>query len=95
MQIDREFPSKSGEESDHGLTPKAQVLLNALRAAEDWLNRSQLAQGAKKTALNKWDLILLDKLLAARLIEMRQRLRHGPIGYEWQYRAVKSDHDAE
>lgn len=40
-------------------------------------------------------MVLLDKLAEGGLIETRQIPRHGPIGYEWQYRAVQIDHDAE
>jgi hypothetical protein len=71
------------------------LLLEALREANDWINRSELARRTEKSALNKWDMVLLGKLADARLIETRQIPRHGPIGYEWQYRAVQVDHDAE
>lgn len=70
------------------LTPQAQQLLDALREAEDWINRTELAKRVNKTALNKWDVILLAKLVDAGLIETMQIPRHGPIGYEWKYRAV-------
>ena len=39
----------------------------------------------------KWDIVLLGKLADAGLIETRQIPHHGPIGYEWQYRAVSID----
>ncbi|MDX2138169.1 MAG: helix-turn-helix domain-containing protein [Chloroflexota bacterium] len=70
------------------LTPQAQQLLDALREASDWLNRTELAKRVGKTALNKWDVILLAKLVDSGLIETKQTPRHGPIGYEWKYRAV-------
>ncbi len=73
------------------LTPQAQHLLDVLRAAEGWVNRTELAKLAQKTALNKWDFALLGKLTEAELIEQRQVARHGPIGYEWQYRAIDSE----
>jgi len=70
------------------LTPQAQVILDALREAGDWVGRSELATKLNKNALNKWDVVLLGKLSDAGLIEMRQIPHHGPIGYEWQYRAI-------
>jgi len=70
------------------LTPQAQQILDALHQAADWINRTELAKRLGKTALNKWDVILLAKLVDAGLIETMQIPRHGPIGYEWRYRAV-------
>lgn len=70
------------------LTPQAQQLLDALRQAGDWINRTALARRVDKTALNKWDVILLAKLVDAGLVETMQIPRHGPIGYEWKYRAI-------
>jgi hypothetical protein len=46
-----------------------------------------LGDTANKNALNKWDIVLLGKLADAGLIETQQVPHHGPIGYEWQYRA--------
>ncbi len=77
------------------LTPQAQQLLDLVREAEGWVNRTKLARRTGKSSLNKWDLVLLDRLVEAGLIEARQIPRHGPIGYEWQYRAVQTDQDAE
>ena len=70
------------------LTPQAQQIFDALRQAGDWINRTELAKRVGKTALNKWDVILLAKLVDAGLVETMQIPRHGPIGYEWKYRAV-------
>jgi len=77
------------------LTPQAQAILEVLREAGGWVNRSALARQIGKSTLNKWDLVLLDKLADARLIETRQIPRHGPIGYEWQYHALPGHPDAE
>jgi DNA-binding HxlR family transcriptional regulator len=77
------------------LTPQGQILLDALREAGDWVNRSAIAKIAGKSALNKWDLVLLERLVEVGLIETKQIPRHGPIGYEWRYRAVQPDQDAE
>ncbi|GEM_PF-4048517 len=70
------------------LTPQAQQLLDALHQAGDWINRTELARRMEKSALNKWDVILLAKLVDSGLIETMQIPRHGPIGYEWKYRAI-------
>ncbi len=78
---------------DPNLTPQAQLLLKTLREAKGWINRSEIARRTGKSALNKWDLVLLGKLADARLIETRQIPRHGAIGYEWQYRALPVDSD--
>lgn len=74
------------EEKEFKLTPKAELLLEALREAGDWINRTALAASIDKKSLNKWDVILLDKMDTAGLIEIRKIDHHGPIGYEWQYR---------
>lgn len=76
------------EQDSSTLTPQAQHLLDVLRAAGRWVNRTELAKLAGKSALNKWDIVLLTKLVEATLIESCQIPHHGPIGYEWQYRAV-------
>ncbi|GAB4523309.1 MAG: hypothetical protein OHK0046_36830 [Anaerolineae bacterium] len=73
---------------DPKLTPKAQALLDVLKEMDGWMGRADLAARLNKKALNKWDIVLLSKLHDAGLIEMRQIPHHGPIGYEWQYRAV-------
>ena len=72
---------------DYQPTPQAQAILDALKELGDWVNRSALATKLNKNALNKWDVILLGKLADAGLVETQQVPRHGPIGYEWQYRA--------
>lgn len=79
------------ESNQAPLTPQAERLVNALRSTENWINRAELARLSGKSALNKWDMVLLGKLAATKLIETRRVQRHGPIGYEWQYRAVKSE----
>jgi hypothetical protein len=95
MQVYQEFRYMTDQKPDVNLTPKAEALLEALREAADWINRSELARRTDKSALNKWDLVLLDKMSDAGLIETRQIPRHGPIGYEWQYRALPVEPDAE
>ena len=72
-------------------TPKAQEILDALYEAGEWIGRAALAAKLDKNALNKWDIVLLGKLADAGLIETRQIPHHGPIGYEWQYRALSID----
>ena len=72
---------------DYKPTQQAQVILDALKELGDWVNRSALATKLNKKSLNKWDIVLLGKLADAGLIETQQVSHHGPIGYEWQYRA--------
>lgn len=79
------------DESQPKLTPKALALLDVLRQVGGWINRSDLAVHLSKKTLNKWDIVLLGKLEDAGLMEMRQIPHHGPIGYEWQYRAISSN----
>lgn len=71
-------------------TPKAQEILDSLYEVGEWMSRSALAAQLSKNALNKWDVVLLGKLADAGFIETRQIPHHGPIGYEWQYRAASS-----
>lgn len=71
------------------LTPMTQKLLSILQEHDDWINRSRLAQKMQKSALNKWDVVLLNKLLEQDFIEIRKVRHHGPIGYEWQYRSIQ------
>lgn len=72
------------------LTPMAQKLLSILQEHDDWINRSSLAQKMQKSALNKWDVVLLNKLTEWDFVEIRKVRHHGPIGYEWQYCAIQS-----
>ena len=72
------------------LTPQGQQILDVLRETADWVGRAALAAKMKKS-LNKWDIALLGKLETAGLIETRKVPHHGPIGYEWQYRAVTEE----
>lgn len=76
---------------DYSPTPKAQAILDVLHEAGEWIGRAELASRLNKNALNKWDIVLLSKLGDAGLIEMRQIPHHGPIGYEWQYRAISNN----
>lgn len=96
MQIDKSGVHMTSQTPDSTeLTPQGQMLLDALREAGDWVNRSAIAKMAGKSALNKWDLVLLERLAEMGLIETKQIPRHGPIGYEWRYRAVQPGQDAE
>lgn len=72
------------------LTPQGQQILDVLHEVGDWVGRAALATKMKKS-LNKWDIALLSKLTSAGLIESRKIPHHGPIGYEWQYRAVAGE----
>ncbi len=72
-------------------TPKGQAILEVLTQEKHWINRSELAARLNKPLLNKWDILLLGKLTDAGLIETRKVRHHGPIGYEWPYRAVSNN----
>ena len=76
---------------EYTLTPRAWEHLNALFEVGKWIGRSELATRLNKNALNKWDIRLLSKLADAGLIETRRIPHHGPIGYEWQYRALSKN----
>lgn len=77
------------------LTPMAQKLLSILQEQEDWINRSNLASMLHKSVLNKWDVVLLSRLAEGNFIEVRKVSHHGPIGYEWQYRAIPQNPKSE
>lgn len=70
------------------ITPQGQQLLEALRQADDWIGRAEIAQRVSKTSLNKWDVGMLKKLEDEGLIEARKKPHNSPIGYEWEYRAI-------
>lgn len=91
MQKPPDVPMQVGLALPDQLTPKARAILDVLSQTDGWLKRSALAARLTKTMLNKWDIVLLGKLTDAGLIETRQVPRYGPIGYEWQYRAVSTD----
>ena len=59
------------------LTPQAQQLLELMREANDWINRSRLAKLSGKIALNKWDLVLLERLGLVSLFVVRRWRRLG------------------
>ncbi len=59
VQMQYKFFEDVQQPLDVRLTPMAQKLLNMLREHDDWINRSRLAQKMQKTALNKWDIVLL------------------------------------
>jgi hypothetical protein len=77
------------------LTPCAQQLYDALAKVGNWVNRTELAKLTGNSALNKWDLVLINKLVETGLIEIKQIPHHGLINYEWQYRALKGNADEE
>ncbi len=73
--------------SESPLTPQARHIYELLSEAGKWVGRAELATKLGKSTLNKWDIALLARLTALGLIESRKIPYHGPIGYEWQYRA--------
>lgn len=70
------------------LTEHGQKLLSIIRAARgEWVTRSFIAEALERNKLYVWDTKLLDDMAAGGLIEVKKRDIHGPIGYEYQYRA--------
>ena len=51
------------EQDSLTLTPQPQHLIDILRAAGRWVNRTELAKLAGESALNKWDIVLQTKLI--------------------------------
>jgi hypothetical protein len=72
--------------AEETLTPHARHILQHLTEIGTWANRGELAKRMQKNKLNKWDIVLLEKLVEGGLIETRKTPFHGPIGFEWQYR---------
>jgi len=83
------------QSSSKKLTPMAEKLLDLLQKQDDWINRSDLASLLHKSVLNKWDVVLLSRLAEEDFIEARKVSHHGPIGYEWQYRAIPQNPELE
>lgn len=69
------------------LTPHGARLLAIIQGAGDWLDRPALAAAMGKKRLNPWDVLVLDKLAGAGLIEAEtRRQRSLPKPSHW-YRA--------
>ncbi len=76
------------------ITPRARQLLEVLRAAADsWLSRSELARRTGKNQLSQHDIVLLDRLTAAALVESRQVEHAGGIPFAVEYRAAAAAQD--
>lgn len=69
------------------LTPHMKKILDALRSAGDWMNRSELAKALGKNRLTPYDVQILDELATAGTVEAVRRDKPGFIPYEWVYRA--------
>lgn len=70
------------------ITERALQLLDALRTDRGvWMTRAELARATGKSRLSPHDVMLLERLIEARLIEKRQRESNTPVGIAYDYRA--------
>lgn len=68
------------------LTERQKELLEALKSANDWTGRGALATATGKNRLSPHDFLLLERLEAAGLIEIRKRST-GTINPAYEYKA--------
>ena len=72
--------------TDKPLPRRAREILDALNAVEGYLDRNQLADATGKRRLSQNDLILLERLESAGLIESEKRAGKSPVGFQYVYR---------
>lgn len=73
------------------LTRRQEEILRVIAAAGGWVSRSAIARaGGRKPPLSHNDLIILERLIAAGLIEHRQVDIDIPPGYRHEYRATEA-----
>lgn len=68
------------------ITGRGQQLLDAIRAKGDWISRAELGRASGKRRLSPHDLVLLDRMVNAGLLEKRERASNTPIGTAFEYR---------
>jgi predicted transcriptional regulator len=85
--LDYIFIVKGKAMSADALTDRARELLDALKAADDWTSRAELARATRKNRLSPHDIDLLERMEKDGLIESRQRKSKTPIGTAFDYRA--------
>ena len=73
-------------------TLNARKLIAAMYDSADWMTRDELAKALQKNRLNPHDIVLLDRLAVASLIDTRKRDRPRRIGFEFIYRLQPSVH---
>lgn len=73
--------------TDERLTERGRELLAALKAANDFMNRADLARATGKNRLSPHDLELLERMEKDGFIEIRRRDSRAPAGVAFDYRA--------
>lgn len=69
------------------VTELSEHLLSTLRGNGGWMNRRELGLAIGRPArLTPYDLVLIEEMIAAGLIEVDQRIA-GAVRREWVYRA--------
>jgi len=69
------------------LTYRGKELLEGLRKGGGWMSRIQLARASGKNILSPHDKILLERLIEAGYVEIRERKSNTPVGMAYEYRA--------
>ena len=69
---------------DDGLTPQERKLLNALRERGEWMTRDELRKACGLTQLASNNLMLIERLAAQELIEIRRRTINKRMVYEYR-----------
>lgn len=82
-----ELGSSMALDKPHAFTGRANELLEALRRAGDWMSRADLARATNKNRLSPHDIGLLQRLVDAGLVDIRQRVSNTPVGKAYDYRA--------
>ncbi len=77
------------------VTERGLQLLKALRKRGDWMSRADLALATGKHRLSPHDLELLNRMIAAGLVERRQRAISTPIAFAFDYRIVRIEADQQ
>ena len=73
------------------LTAKASDILEALKQVQHWHNRRSIAHLLGQYRLVPYDVVLLDELITAGLVEKRKADKPRFIPFEWQYRATRKE----
>lgn len=73
-------------------TVQGQKLIALLYDEADWATRNQLAERLGKNRLNPHDIVLLERLGAAGIVDVRKRDHPGRIGFEFIYRLSANMH---
>lgn len=72
--------------SDDSFTGRGLDLLNAVKAADRWISRAEIAHATGKNRLSPHDINLLERMVNRGLIEVRERTSNTPVGTAFEYR---------